>query len=50
MLFDPGMIRRALHGKIQRDLHVELLARGNELTEIRQRAQFRMHRIVAALG
>ena len=50
MLLDPGMIRRTLHGKIERDFHIEALARGDEATEIFQRAQFRMHGVVAAFG
>ena len=44
------MIGRALHGEIERDFHVERSAGRDELAEILQRAQFRMHRIVAALG
>ena len=49
MLFQPGVIGRTLHGEIECDLHVEPCRR-NELAEIVQRAQFRMHRIVAAFG
>ena len=44
------MIGRTLHGEVERDFHVELLAGRDEFAEILQRAQFRMHRIVAALG
>ena len=44
------MIGRALHGEVERDLHVVLLAGRDEIAEILQRAQFRMHRIVAAFG
>src|SRR6266436_3909021 len=50
MLFEPGMIGRTLNREVERDLHLQKLACGNERTEIRQRAQFRMHRIMAALG
>src|SRR5450631_1616169 len=50
MLFEPGMIGRTLNREVERDLHLQTLACRNEITEIRQRAQFRMHRIVAALG
>ncbi len=50
MLLEPGVIRRALNREVERDFHLKPVARRNELTEILQCAQFRMHRIVAALG
>ena len=50
MLLQPGMIGRALHGEVERDLHAERSAGRDELAEILQRAQFRMHGVVAAFG
>ncbi len=50
MLLEPGVIRRALHGKIERDFHLQQPAGCDEFAKILQRAQFRMHRIVAAFG
>ena len=43
------MIRRALQRQIQRHLHAQVLDRGDELVEVGDRAQLRMHRVVAAL-
>ena len=33
------MIGRALHGEVERDFHIELLAGGDEVAEIRKRAE-----------
>ena len=45
----PGMIRRALDGEVERDLHAEAAAGVDEAAEIVERAELRMHRVVAAL-
>ena len=50
MLLEPGMIRRALHGEVERDLHAVLLAGGDEGAKIFQRTQFRVYGVVAAFG
>ena len=44
------MVGRALHGEVERDFHVVLLAGSDEGAEIFQRAQFRMDGVVAAFG
>ena len=50
MLLEPGMVGRTLHGEIERHFHIERLAGRDEFAEILQRAQLRMHRVVAAFG
>jgi hypothetical protein len=50
MLLEPRMVGCALHGEIERDFHLVLFAGGDEITEILQRAKFRVHRIVTALA
>ena len=49
MLFQPWMVGRALHGEIERDLHVVLPAGLHQPAEIVERAEFRMHCVVAAM-
>src|SRR5690606_11919878 len=49
MLFDPGMVGRALDGEIQRDLHAVPLGRGNEAAKILQRSEIRMDGGMTAL-
>ena len=49
MLLQPGMIRRALDGEVERHLHVEAAAGVDEAAEIVERAELGMHRVVAAL-
>ena len=44
------MVGRALHGEIERDFHLVLLAGGDEIAKILQRAKFGVHRIVTALA
>ena len=50
MLLQPWMVRRALHGKIQRHFHVVLLAGGNKTAEVLKRAQLGMDGVVSAFG
>src|SRR5438874_2209041 len=50
MLLEPRMVGRALHGEIERDFHLVLLAGGDEIAKILQRAKFGVHRIVTAIA
>jgi hypothetical protein len=50
MFGEPGMVGRALNGKIERELHSVLISRGDERTKILERSQFRMDGVVAAVG
>ena len=43
------MIGRALHGEIERHLHIVLVTGLDQPAEIGERAEFRMHGVVAAL-
>ena len=43
------MIGRALHGEVERDLHVVLLAGLDQPAEIVERAELRIDRVVAAV-
>jgi hypothetical protein len=49
MLFDPGMIRRALHRDVERDLQVMRLAGVNQGAKIVQRAKLRLDCGMAAV-
>ena len=49
MLRDPGMVRRALDGEIERDLQAVLARRRNQPLEIVERAELRVDGVVAAL-
>ena len=49
MLLEPGMVGRALHGEVERDLHVRAAAGLDQAAEIVERAELRMDRVVAAL-
>ena len=50
MRFQPGMIGRALHGKVERDFQSMLRAGPHQATEIVERPKLGMYGIVAALG
>ena len=50
VLLQPRMIGRALHGEVECDLHVVLLARRHQGAEILQRAELRVHGVMAAFG
>ena len=49
MLLEPGVIGRALHGEVERDFHAVLVACRDQGAEILERAEFRMHGVMAAL-
>ena len=49
MLLDPRVVRRALNGKVQSDLHFQFLRPTDERTEIVHRPQLRMDGLMAAL-
>ena len=48
MLADPRMVRRALHGEIQRDLHVVCATGFDQAVKVVERSKLRMQGIVAA--
>ena len=50
VLADPGVIRRALPGEIERDLHAEPLRLAVERVEILERAEPGIDRGVPAVG
>ena len=50
MLRQPGMIRRALHGEIERDLEAVFEAGRDQRAEILDGAELGMQRIVPAFG
>ena len=49
MLLEPRMVERALHREVERDLHVVLAAGIDQPAEVLERAQLRIHRVMAAV-
>src|SRR5215831_16565808 len=50
MLREPGMVGRALDGKVERDFHVVLRAGAHQAPKILERPKLGMYGVVAALG
>ena len=50
VLFEPGVIRSALHSEVERDFHSKRTAGRDEIAEILQGAQFRMQGVMAAFS
>ena len=50
MIFDPRVVGRALQGEIEGDLDAELVRAGHERTEVLERPEVGVHRVMAALG
>jgi hypothetical protein len=49
MLLGPRVVGRALQREIQRDLHTLVACSGDEVVEVLDRAECRVHGVVAAL-
>src|SRR5262245_44646039 len=49
MLLQPGMVERALHRKVEGDIHLVLAADGDEPAKIIERAQLRFDRVMTAI-